>query len=89
MMNTYYLDLTSCKEKQDLYKLFEALPAEVHPDNLDALYDMLTSITQETKLIINNYEGYQACYPEYFNVFIELCKDAQNNNNLLDIHFLQ
>ena len=89
MMNTYYLDLTSCKEKQDLYKLFEALPAEVHPDNLDALYDMFTSITQETKLIINNYEGYQACYPEYFNAFIELCTDAQNNNNLLDIHFLQ
>ena len=87
-MNTYYLDLSSCKEKQDLYKRFLALPADIHPDNLDALYEMLTSISEKTKLIINNYAGYQALYPEYFNAFMELCHDAHNNNPLLDIQFL-
>lgn len=88
-MNTYYLDLSTCQLKEDLYKVFQAIPASIHPDNLDALYDLLTSITEETKIFINNQQAYQEHYPEYFNAFQQLCKDAMNDNNLLDIKFIE
>ncbi|HBG84509.1 MAG TPA: hypothetical protein DDW57_01520 [Erysipelotrichaceae bacterium] len=88
-MNTYYLDLSTCQFKDDLYKVFQAIPAQVHPDNLDALYDLLTSITEETRIFINHQQKYQDRYPEYFNAFRQLCKDAMIDNNLLDIKFIE
>ncbi len=84
----YQLDLTGVKDRQQLHAaLSEALDMpDWYGENLDALYDILTSI--RARIDIYGWEDTKKALNGYFQSFERVCADAMEENPELLIRFL-
>lgn len=71
------------RQLQDRLKQALSLP-DWYGSNLDALYDCLTAITQETHLVLTGFQD----LPPFANGFHRVFRDAAEKNPNLNIHFL-
>ncbi len=86
---TYEINISGVYNADDLHEVIaEALPLpEYYGGNLDALYDVLTDIFEDTELkFINCYEA-EVMMPKYMMTFKKMCKDAAEENPHLNIEF--
>ncbi len=78
------IDFASVEELQDY--LQEALEApEYYGRNLDALYDVLTDVTQETVIRIDTDDMENEEMADYFGRLIRVCRDASAANPSLTL----
>lgn len=84
-MRECVLDCVRIANPEDFHDaLVEALTLpNWYGSNLDALYDCLTSITEETKIILQNFEKMNQMHPGFRAVF----RDAQVENPRIQIEF--
>ena len=83
------LDLSDIVTKQELHKSlkdFFNLP-DYYGGNLDALYDCLTDISEETNVTIILPEKWPEEKSKYIKNFIKVCGDAASENEKLTFLF--
>jgi len=84
---TIILDLFNVTNKKELFELINhKFKFEEQCTNLDALYDELTSMTSEYKIIIKNIDKAKECINDYINIFIQVLNDCEQECN--NIHIL-
>ena len=85
-MREVTLDLTSFEEKISLHRyLKETLGFPFYYGaNLDALYDCLTAITEETKITLVHFENFSERYPGFRKVF----RDAAQANPRIQVAYV-
>ena len=89
-MNNYTVDLKDVFNADELHRVIgEAVPLpEYYGGNLDALYDVLSEITEETTITFINTEGAEAAMPKYIKSLRRMSKDVQNENPNIHLEFL-
>lgn len=83
------LDLSAITSKSELHekvKNFFGFP-DYYGGNLDALYDCLTDISEETNVTIILSEHWPEYEDKYIKNFIKVCGDAASNNGKLTFLF--
>ena len=53
---------------------------EEHGDNLDALYDVLTAISEPTELIFSGLDDLESEMRDYLGALRQVCEDAESEN---------
>ena len=71
----YTIDLRNVKDPESMHDIIEySLPVpEYYGRNLDALYDVLTSMPADTVITVFTD---QELTPEYIDMFLNVCEDA-------------
>lgn len=83
------LDLSDVVTKEELHeklKLFFDFP-KYYGGNLDAMYDCLTDISEETNVTIILPEHWPEYEDKYIKNFIKVCGDAASDNGKLTFLF--
>lgn len=84
---TIILDLLNVTSKKELFELInQTFKFENQCTNLDALYDELTSMTSEYKIIIKNIDKAKESINDYINIFVHVLNDCEYECN--NIHIL-
>ena len=80
MEKVFYIDLSGVKSKEQFHKVLEReLPLPDHYGmNLDALYDVLTEISDKWNIIIYNATGFRCSMEKYFDSFEKLCRNVMS-----------
>lgn len=80
MEKVFYIDLSGIESKEEFHKaLKRELPLpEYYGGNLDALYDVLTDVSDEWNIIFYNSSGFKLCMEKYYNSFEKLCKNVMS-----------
>ena len=86
---TFTIDLSKVKTREELHDLLqEELPLpEYYGRNLDALYDVLTSVCEPMEIQILNFSEAEGLPEGYMDSFLELCEEVQEDNPLVRIYF--
>ncbi len=86
---TYVIDMNGVYSADDFQGLLkELLPLpEYYGENLDALYDVLTSQGKKWHLIFQNYTEAEVCMEKYMKNLRKMCRKAQENCPGLVIEF--
>ncbi len=86
----YEIDLSGVCHKDDLNEaLSRMLPLpEYYGANLDALYDVLTDISEETEIVFTDSEEAFVCMPKYMASLKRLCDDVSAENPAVTVEFL-
>ena len=89
-MRTIHIDGSNIKSKEVLHEVLmkELSLPEWYGKNLDALYDALTELGEETHIIIDNSEEMLKNLDEYGKKFLKVLEDASNDNEFL-VYFLE
>ena len=88
-MKEITLDCRGFIPRSELHRILaEALSFPDHyGNNLDALHDCLTSLPEETRLILQNWETAEVGLGRYALGLKRVLEDSQEENPLLKIHF--
>lgn len=83
----YTIDLTGVSNKEELHDaLQETLPLpEYYGRNLDALYDVLTSVITPMEIQLINTPSADEFPGGYIQAFLKLCHDVQEENPMISI----
>ena len=86
---TYTIDLYGAESRAEIHKrIRKGLPVpEYYGNNLDALHDCLTDISEETNVTIILPEKWPEEKSKYIKNFIKVCGDAASENEKLTILF--
>lgn len=86
----YEIDLSGVCDKDDLNEaIMRALPLpEYYGANLDALFDVLTDISEETEIYFTNSEEAYVYMPKYMASLKRVCEDASAENPAVSVEFL-
>ncbi len=86
---TFTIDLSKVKSREELHDLLqEVLPLpDYYGRNLDALYDVLTSVCEPMEIRLLNPSGAKDLPGGYLESFLELCRDVREENPLVRICF--
>ncbi len=81
-----------CLEISDKEELHNTLAKELkfpdwYGENLDALYDCLTSIFEETTIIIENFSSLEKRLESYASAFMKVMKKADEDNEKITVVF--
>jgi|GEM_PF-112922 len=85
-MNTYYVDLTNCKDKETFHNaVVRDLPVpDYYGHNLDALYDVLTAMGP-CEIVLTHAESLEENDPDYYERVLQVLTDATEENDGLDV----
>ena len=86
-MITYILDMRCLNEKEQAHDYLQAhlpLPS-YYGRNLDALYDMLTDLCTETRIIVDLSDTENEEIRDYLLRMTEVMEDAARENSFLEI----
>ena len=77
-MEEKIIDCTKIKTREDLHRIFRETLSfpDWYGNNLDALYDCLTSITEQTHITLLHFDPLDQMYSGFQDVF----QDAQEAN---------
>lgn len=80
MEKVFYIDLSGIESKEEFHKVLEReLPLpEYYGRNLDALYDVLTEVSEDWNIIFYNSARVKLCMEKYYNSFEKLCKNVMH-----------
>lgn len=83
------IDLTNVRDKEAFHdKVQEALDCpSYYGRNLDALYDVLTDISEYTELDFEGYTDFAQDLPGYGSAIKDMCLEAMAENTNLEISF--
>ena len=86
-MEEKIIDCTKIKSREDLHRIFRETLSfpDWYGNNLDALYDQLTSIGVDTQVILQNWTEAEAALDRYAVCARQAMEDAQQNNPKLKI----
>ena len=74
----YVVDLKNIDSIEALHQTIARslqLP-KFYGENLDAFYDILQEMPQNTKIVFRHCSAFQKAENEYFNALINMCKDT-------------
>lgn len=84
----YTLDGAAAGDRETLHRYLRGqLPLpEYYGDNLDALYDALTDIAEDTVIELENAECFELCLGWYGRQLMRVLQDAAEDNEYLTIN---
>lgn len=71
------------------YLRFKFYFPDYYGNNLDALYDLLTEISEPTKVIIYRVDELKSNQPDYGRSLLKVFRAAQDANPLLTVRFME
>ena len=86
-----YIDFSGIGSKQELHALLKeklSLP-EYYGNNLDALYDCLTDISDYTEIVLFNINGIVSILGRYADALKNVFSDAEAANDCLHVKYLE
>ena len=83
----YVVSLADTSTREDLHKaISSAIPLpEYYGGNLDALHDVLTDISEPTRIIFTDYKAAKKSLGNYFYSFREAAEDSEKENPNLTV----
>ncbi|WP_314795007.1 barstar family protein [Eggerthia catenaformis] len=85
----YIVDLKNvCDEKEFHQALTIPLP-DYYGNNLDALYDVMTSYDKPVKIIFINTCRFKKKNEEFVSLFLNMCDDVTKTNENIEIFFCE
>lgn len=90
-MKKVTIDCMGISDKEELHKtLAECLAfPEWYGGNLDALYDCLTGVFEETEIIVENFETLENILGKYALSFKKVMLKADEDNERVNVTFLK
>lgn len=87
MEKVFYIDLSGIESKEEFHKVLERelLLPEYYGGNLDALYDVLTDVSDEWNIIFYNSTDFKLGMEKYFSSFEKLCRNVTKENECVRI----
>lgn len=81
-MKRVTLSLKDIRDKKELHEAIKTAmnPPEWYGNNLDALFDTLTDLSEDTFLVISDTENFQDMDEKYYKNFIRVLTDASKEN---------
>ncbi len=86
----FEIDLSMVTTKEELHEqIRNTLPCpSYYGNNLDALYDVMTSQSEGWEIDFVNVFHMEQVLPRYLGALEELCSEAQEENEYLKINFI-